>query len=93
MDEVQYCVVLEEGSDKKIPHYVWASREKIEKTMKTLDENYSHILKKEGVVSFTNSDRKISFTKRNGVVLIGSLEILVYGKIPGISIFNELSKN
>lgn len=43
MEEVQYCVVLEEGPDKGLKHYVWASKEQIKEAMRVLEDNADNL--------------------------------------------------
>ncbi len=89
--EVQYCVVSGDEPDKGLKHYIWTSKDKVNNVLKGLDENYDNILKDGGTVSFTNPDWKISFIKRNGNILSGSLEILIDDENSGIDLFNRLS--
>ena len=43
MDEVQYCVVLEDEPDKGLKHYTWVSKEQVKNAMKILDDNADNL--------------------------------------------------
>ena len=74
--EYQYCVVLTEGKDAGLKHYVWASEEQI------LDAR-SFLKRKCNVISLFDSDVEVGFKKHNDIVAcfdeekIGSLKFLV----------------
>jgi len=71
--EFQYCVVLREGKDAGLKHYVWASEEQIRNAMSTVEEKSN--CKEFPKIRFGHSAAVSfkSYSKDKG--LIGSLEL------------------
>lgn len=80
MDEVQYCIILNQGLDAGLKHYVWVSKEKIERVFDSYGfDNYGEVHVDLSIIAGNKKGEvlaKACFNNRR----IGSLEIKASSK-------------
>lgn len=82
--EVQYCVILNQGPDKGLKHYVWVSKEQVKNAMKILDDNKSYLsLDSSDPYIETKVDRRPNVHACFNKERMGSLVFLVPSKYMG----------